>query len=71
MKKCTQYGICGQATFKNVRAVIFWNWAGHAAVFSWDPQKKLKIGRTIWGVGSQALALTLASPHDGAWLGPA
>jgi len=31
--KCTQYGICSQATFKNARAIFFCFRAGRASVF--------------------------------------
>jgi hypothetical protein len=31
--KCTQYGICSQAAFKNARAIFFCFQMGRAAVF--------------------------------------
>jgi hypothetical protein len=31
--KCTQYGICSQAAFKNTKAIFFCFWAGRASVF--------------------------------------
>ena len=30
--KCTQYGICGQVTFKNARAMVFSKSGGHATI---------------------------------------
>ena len=32
---CTQYGLCSQAAFKNVRAMFFQSWAGRATIFGW------------------------------------
>ena len=56
--KCTQYGLYGQATFKNARAIFYFqSRAERATIFNWD-LKKLDFfcGGLPAGVGSWAPA---------------
>jgi hypothetical protein len=76
MMMCTQYGICGQVTFKNARVMVFLNLSGHAIIFSWVHKnldfldERLPLPeyppppKSSWGGGNLTYALLLLDIKD-------